>query len=368
MTDIRAAAPPAEEPRGELAWFRAQLGRALWRPRSFAAALRREHFGIASVLVTLMAGFALSLSIDSLVLASKGFEPLAHIGRLLIDAIGLALRLAITAAVVAAITYAALWLLGRRRSAVSLEQLFTALAFASIPLVLLPPLAFVLALAPETLPVVGALIVAVLVRLLAGLGLNVRALLPLPLAALALGLAVGSGWFALQDQVARARAVTYAYAPGLAPELPAKAPDAPRYEGDSWSIVMPPRWTNATRGVRGEAARFETANDTLVISRVRGDALLTAEEYADRVAAEQRRGLSGARTSRTVWRNEGRILIDERTDATYEGRRLILRQFTSVNGSQVMALVFRFIEPGDPQALMAEAASIAAGWRVGLER
>ena len=358
----------AEEPRGELAWFRYQLGRALWRPRTFAQAVAREHFGIASVLVALIAGFALSLSIDSLVLASKGFEPQGFVTRLLIDAAGLALRLTVTAAVVSAITFGGLWLIGRRRTHASLEQVFTALAFALIPLALLPPLAFVLGLAPETLPVVGVLLALVFVRVLAGIALNLRSLLPLPLAAVALALAVGSGWYALQDQVARVRAVTYAYAPGLAPELAATAPDAPRYEGDSWSIVMPARWTNATRGVRGEAARFETDRDVLVISRVRGDPLLTAEEYADRVASEQRRGFSDTRTTRAVWRNAGRILIDERTHATYEGKRMILRQFTSVNGTQVMALVFRFIEPQDEAALMAEAESIAAGWRIGLER
>ena len=357
-----------EEPRGELAWFRYQLGRALWRPRTFARALAREHFGIASVLVALIAGFALSLSVDSLVISSKGFEHIAFLSRLLLDAVGLGLRLAVTAAIVTAVTFGGLWLVGRRTAAVSSDQLFTALAFALIPLVLLPPLAFVLGLAPETLPVVGVLVVAVFIRVLAGLALNLRALLPIPLAALALALSLGSGWLALQDQVARVRAVTYAYAPGLAPQLPATAPDAPRYEGDSWSIVMPPRWTNATRGVRGEAARFETDNDTLVISRVRGSALLTAEEYADRVGAEQRRGFSDSRSARSVWRNAGLILIDERTHAVYEGRPVILRQFTAVNGTQVMALVFRFIEPKDEAALMAEAASIAAGWRVGLER
>lgn len=358
----------ADEPRGELAWFRHQLWRALWRPRSFARALAREHFGIASVLVALIAGFALSLSIDSLVISSKGFEPLAFLSRLLLDAAGLGLRLAVTAALVTAVTFAGLWLVGRRKAAVSTERIFTALAFALIPLVLLPPLAFVLGLAPETLPVVGALIIAVFVRVLAGLVLNLRALLPVPLAAFALALSLGSGWLALQDQVARVRAVTYAYAPGLAPQLPATAPDAPRYEGDSWSIVMPARWTNATRGIRGEAARFETDNDTLVISRVRGSALVTAEEFADRVSAEQKRGFSDTRSERTVWRNAGLILIDERTHAVSEGKPVLLHQFTAVNGTQVMALVFRFVEPKDEGALIAEAASIAAGWRIGLER
>ena len=53
-----------DEPHGELAWFRREVGWALWRPRTFARSLAREHYGVAGVLVALMAGFALSLSVD----------------------------------------------------------------------------------------------------------------------------------------------------------------------------------------------------------------------------------------------------------------------------------------------------------------
>lgn len=48
----------------------------------------------------------------------------------------------------------------------------------------------------------------------------------------------------------------------------------------------------------------------------------------------------------------------------YEGRPVLLRPFTAVNGTQVMALVFRFVEPTDEAGLTAEAASIAVGWRI----
>ena len=360
--------PDGDAHEGELAWFRRQLGRALWDPREFARALPLEHFGIASVLAALLAGFALSLAIDVLVLASRGFDPLAFLSRLLLDGIALALRLAVTAAIVAALGYAGKWLASRRRSAVSLEQLFTAFAFGLFPLILLAPLAALLALVPESLPLTGPLLALVLVRTLAGVALNVGALLSLPLAALVLALALGSGWLTLQDQVARARAVTFAYVPALAAPLPATAPAGARTEGDSWSIVMPARWTNATRGVTGEAARFETDTDTLVVSRVRNSPLLTAEEFADRVGTVERRGLSGERTDRTVWRNAGLILIDDRTRARYEGRPVLLRIITAVNGGQVMSLVFRTLDPADEAALSAEQSAIAAGWRISAER
>ena len=51
-----------------------------------------------------------------------------------------------------------------------------------------------------------------------------------------------------------------------------------------------------------------------------------------------------------------------------DGRRVLLRQFTGVKGCQMMALLFRFIEPADEAAAVSESASIAAGWRIGAER
>jgi len=362
------AAAPTDESRSELAWFRHVAGRALWRPRSFARSLAHEHFGIAGVLVALVAGSALSLSIDWLVLTSRGFDPLRFGTTLVFDAIALALRLTITAALVATITYAGLWFLGRRRTTVSLDQVFTAIAFALVPLLLLPPIAFVLGLAPETLIVIAPLALALALRLAAGLVLNLRAILPGALAVVALALATASGWAALPDQIARIRAVAYAYAPGLVPELPARAAIGVRHDGDSWSLVLPPHWRNATRGVSGEAARFETDTDTLVVARVRGSALLTAEEFAARVAQVQRQGLDVTAVERTVWRSDTLVIIDDRARGRYEGRLLLLRQLTAVSGSQAMSLVFRFVEPTDEVALMAESASIAAGWSLVAER
>lgn len=368
MAQMTVGAQTDPEPRSELAWFRHEAGRALWRPRSFARSLAREHYGIAGVLVALIAGSALSLSIDWLVLTSRGFDPLGFGATLVFDAIALALRLTITAALVAAITYAGLWVLARRRATVSLDQVFTAITFALVPLVLLPPLAFALGLAPETLVVIAPLAIALALRLAAGLVLNLRAILPGALAAVAVALVIVSGWAALQDQIARLRAVTYAYVPQLAPELPAGPAVGTRYDGDSWSLVLPPRWTNATRGVSGEAARFETDSDTLIVARVRGSALLTAEEFAARVAQVQRQGLEVVASERTVRRSGSLVIVDDRARGRYEGRALLLQQLTAVSGSQAMSLVFRFVEPVDEAALLAESASIAAGWRLNPER
>lgn len=368
MSLMAAAAHSGDEPGGELAWFRRQVGRALWRPRAFARTLAGEHYGLAGVLVALLAGFALSLSIDSLVLASRGFDPLRFLTRLLLDGIGLALRLTVTAAVAAAVSYGGLWLLGRRRTAVTLDQVFTAVTFALAPLVLLPALALVLGLAPETLLLAGPLILALALRCAAGLVLNLRAILSPALMLAALALVAASGWLALQDQVARVTSLTFAYVPALAAPLPAAAPAGTRFAGDSWSLVLPPRWSNATRGVPGEAGRFETETDTLVVARVRGDPLVTAHEYAARVATTHRQGVERISSERSVWRSESLVIVDDRARGTYEGRPLLLRQLTAVSGSQVMSLVFRFLDPADEQALLAESASIAAGWRLVAER
>ena len=88
------------EATGELAWFRGEIWRALVRPRDFAENLAREHYGLAGVLVALVAGVGLSIGIDLMVLASKGIGAAPFVPRMLIDAGLLAVRLAVTAAAV----------------------------------------------------------------------------------------------------------------------------------------------------------------------------------------------------------------------------------------------------------------------------
>src|SRR5947208_15077372 len=93
------------ESAGELAWFRGEVLRSIVRPRSFARSLASEHFGLAGVLVVVGAGIALSLTIDALVLATKGISPGSFAARLIFESLLLGARLAVSAAVVAAAVF-----------------------------------------------------------------------------------------------------------------------------------------------------------------------------------------------------------------------------------------------------------------------
>src|SRR5213078_233201 len=77
---------------GELAWFRGEVLRSIVRPRSFARSLASEHFGLAGVLVVVGAGIALSLTIDALVLATKGISPASFVARLIFESLLLGAR------------------------------------------------------------------------------------------------------------------------------------------------------------------------------------------------------------------------------------------------------------------------------------
>src|SRR2546430_11953724 len=91
----------AETYETEWQWFRRSVRDSLLRPRYFGAGLAREHYGLAGILVALLAGMALSVSVDALVLASKGFAVGDFASRLVIDAILLGVRLTIVAAAAA---------------------------------------------------------------------------------------------------------------------------------------------------------------------------------------------------------------------------------------------------------------------------
>src|SRR2546428_11845751 len=124
------------------------------RPREFAEALAREHFGLAGVLVALVAGMALSLTIDVFVLVWKGLSPLAFLTRLLLDAFFLGVRLDVSAAAVA--LGAQLVLRTTRRTDLTLDQAFTATTFALAPLLLMPLAAGGVVVVPRALPPPGA--------------------------------------------------------------------------------------------------------------------------------------------------------------------------------------------------------------------
>lgn len=360
---------------GELAWFRGEIWRSLVRPRDFAKDLTREHYGIAGVLVALFAGVGLSIGVDLLVLASKDLPAFRFVGRVLTDSVLLGVRLAVTAAVVAWIVYGGIRVMGRRGG--SLDQLFTALTFATAPLILAPLPALVVAVAatPVTLAIACAIVLILVARVVLGIGINIRAILPPAMAVIVFALVMVLAVLGLGDQANRMRYLAYA----LAPQLPAglsttivsdftAAPAAgTRMEMLGYELTLPPGWKNTTTGAIGEAGRFESTDATLVVARAGGDALSTADSYADRVAAPLKNGLTNAWQQRSVTRINGVIVVDDRYGGVYEGRALLWRQFTAVPGTQGLALLYRVVEPANAQAALDEAAAIAATWRITAE-
>ncbi len=336
--------------------------RSLARPREFAGALANEHFGLAGVLVALVAGLAVSLGVDLVVLASKGLSPLPFAGRLVIDALFLAVRLLVVLAAVATAAHLAMRALRQRQ--LTLDQTFTALAFAMGPLLLAPLPGLLILAAPATLPLAGALAAIIVLRVFVGLGLDLAALLPLPLALVAFFIVVVLTGLAMPDQVSRVRFATYAAAPALVPPLEVAAATGQRFDGDGFALTLPTEWHNETKGIPGEAARFETPAAVLVVARVRGNPFATPDGYADTVAVDYRTGLRDERRSRSVVRANDLVLVDDLTTGVYQGESILVHQFTTVSGTQALALVFRYFHPQDAGAAVAASTAIAATWRV----
>jgi hypothetical protein len=351
------------ESTGEFAWFRAEVLRAIVRPFSFAKSLATEHFGLAGVLVALGAGIALSLTIDLVVLATKGISPATWASRLFFGALLLGARLAISVAIVAFV----LWLGAKatRRSDLTLDQSFNAVAFALAPLAVAPLVALISVFEPRLVPIVGLLLLVIGLRVLAGLALNLRAILPLPVAAMTLVLALATGAFVLGDQVARVRMTAYAIAPQLAPPLSAAPAQGKRYEFESGALTVPEAWAYSVRGVSGEIAHFETPSATLNVVRSRAEDLATMAAFADQIARAEREGFSAKRDERTIERINGVVAVEDRADGTYEARHIAIQQFAILVGTSGTALQFRFFDPPDVDAAFAQAAAIAATWQVG---
>ena len=326
------------ESTGELAWFRGEVLRSIVQPRSFARSLAREHFGLAGVLVVVGAGIALSFTVDLLVLASKGISPGPFVARLIIESLLLGARLAVSVAVIAFVVF--LGTRVTRQNELTLDQCFNAVSFAFAPLI-------------------------VALRALAGLGLNLRAMLPLPVAGLALLLALASGAIVLGDQVSRVRMTAYAIAPQLAPPLAGTPAQGKRYDLPTGSLNVPEDWAYSVRGVPGEIAHFETASATLNVVSAHPDDLATMDSFADTVARGERLGFSASRNERSVASINGNVAVDDRADGTYEGRHIALRQFTIALRTSGGALQFRFFDPPDVDAAFAQAAAIAATWKIG---
>ena len=350
------------ESTGELAWFRAEVLRSLFHPFQFARSLAREHYGLglAGVLVAVLAGVALSLAVDSLILISKGFSPLAFVPQILIDSFFLGVRLAVTVAIVATVGYYAARLL--RVRGLTHEQAFTAFSFALSPLLLAPIAALLVALAPELLPIAGAITVLAVLRAVVGLAINLRALLAPALAVVLFIVMLATGALVTQDQISRVRFAGYAVAPQLVPDFAAAPVTGTAFEAADFTITLPPGWKNATSGTSGEAARYVSDVVSLRVMRAGGLPLSTADSYADSASVNERQALENAWRERSVVRINGVIAVDDRYGGTYLGRRVLYRQFTAVPRTSGLALIFHYVDPADEQAALAEAASIAATW------
>jgi len=350
------------ESTGELAWFRAEVFRSIVRPRSFARSLAQEHFGLAGLLIVVVAGIALSLTVDALVLAAKGLSPATFIARLVFESLLLGARLAVSVAFVAFVVF--LGMRVTRQRELTLDQCFNAVSFASAPLIVAPFVALVAVVAPDVLLPVGVVMVVIGLRALAGLALNLRAILPLPVAALALVLALASGAIVLGDQVSRVRMTAYAIAPQLASPLEATPARGKRYDLPNATLTVPEEWAYSVRGVPGEIAHFETANATLNVVGSRPEALATMDSFADTIARGERLGFSANRSQRSVESVNGNVAIDDRADGTYDGRHIAIRQFAIAIRTNGSALQFRFFDPPDVDAAFAQAAAIAATWQI----
>ncbi len=199
------------ESTGEFAWFRGEVVRSILHPFDFARSLAREHFGLAGVLVAFIAGAALAFAIDAMILTSKGFALFDFLPQVLVDSLFLGVRLAVTVAGVATVGhYAARLLRGR---ALTLDQAYTAFSFALSPLLLAPVAALLVVLAPDLLPVAGAVAALAVVRSIFGLAINLRALLSPALAVVALVVMLTTSALVTQDQISRFRFAGYAIAP-----------------------------------------------------------------------------------------------------------------------------------------------------------
>jgi len=350
------------ESTGELAWFRAEVLRSILHPFDFARSLAREHYGLAGVLVALIAGFALAFAIDAMILASQSFSLFDFLPQVLVDAVFLGIRLAVTVAIVATVGYYAARLL--RGKDLTLDQAFTAFSFALSPLLLAPVGALLVVLAPALLPIAGAVAVLTVVRAVVGLAINLRALLPSAVAVVPFVVMVLTSALVMPDQISRVRFASYAVAPQLVGDFTATPLTGTLFEATDFTITLPADWKNVTSGVPGEAARYASDIAELRVARAGGVPLATADSYADSASIAERQGLENGFRERSVVRINGVIAVDDQYGGTYQGRRVLYRQFTAVPRTKGLALVFHYVEPSDEKAALAQAASIAATWHI----
>src|SRR5213594_4118490 len=252
----------------EWSWFRASLANAIVRPRRFATGLAREHFGLAGVLIGLLAGVALSITIDVAVILSKGADPLALISRIILDALGLGLRLDVVLALIALVAVGAARV---ARRGISLDQSFTALSFATAPLLFSPAIVVLMLLGTELfaqvrepLFVLAAILATVLaVRVAFAVVLNLAALVH-GATLLVAGLALLAAAFVLQDQISRVTFTVLSYSPALLSSPAASALQGERVEVVDVDFQIPRTWVKRSTGAPGVAAQYELPDTRLI--------------------------------------------------------------------------------------------------------
>jgi hypothetical protein len=82
------------------------------------------------------------------------------------------------------------------------------------------------------------------------------------------------------------------------------------------------------------------------------------------VARAERVGFTARRDGRSFERINGLVAVHDRADGTYEARHVAVQQFAILVGTSGVALQFRFFDPSDVDTVFAQAAAIAATWRI----
>ena len=358
------------ETESEWRWFGQSVRDSLLRPRRFAAALGEEHFGLAGVLVVVIAGVALSLAVDCVVILSKGADPTADLNRLAFDAFLLGGRVAVVVALVSLLVVGTARV---TRAPIDLDRAFTALSFATTPLLLAPLVIMPIAIAgglPEARrgPLLAiALVVAVLIlaRFVAGVALNLAGVVGRPAVLVTVVSLLAMG-LVLQDQLGRTVFTTLTFAPQVLPP-PAAAPASGRdvtVEGATFRV--PADWRDAQRGVPGVAADYELPDARLVVRITDVATLTTADAFASsQVQGNLRDFTSVDHTERGLVRIDRAAALDDRWFGDIRGARLVERQYAFVVGRRGYIFEFTFYAPRDDAAALAQAASIAASIRLG---
>src|SRR4029079_6895774 len=117
-----------------------------------------------------------------------------------------------------------------------------------------------------TLAIAAIAVIALALRVVVGLALNIRGILPPAIAAVAFIVVIVLGTLVLGDQVSRMRFLSYAVVPQTAsasslsppPAHAAARPTDGRCDLLAFDRPLPAGWKSAATGVSGQAGRFES--------------------------------------------------------------------------------------------------------------